>query len=75
MVKHDFLYARNNYVSVVNPFQIKSFANTLLKRHKTDKVDCKVIAHYAERFEPEPYIPRTPDIIELRQLYSQAPLK
>lgn len=65
----DFLYASDYHVSVVNPFQIKSFANTLLKRHKTDKVDCKIIACYAERFEPESYIPRNPHIIELRQLY------
>jgi transposase len=65
----DFLYAHDHRVSVVNPFQIKSFAHTLLKRHKTDKVDCKVIAYYAERFEPEPYVPLDPNIKELRQLY------
>jgi transposase len=65
----DFLYSHNYNISVVNPFQVKSFANTLLKRHKTDKVDCKVIAHYAERFDPALYIPRDPNIKELRQLY------
>ncbi|MFM7858116.1 MAG: IS110 family transposase [Flammeovirgaceae bacterium] len=65
----DFLYAHDHHVSVVNPFQIKSFAQTLLKRHKTDKVDCKVIAYYAGRFEPDPYVPLDPNIKELRQLY------
>ena len=65
----DFLYSRDYNVSVVNPFQIKSFAHTLLKRHKTDKIDCKVIAHYAERFDPAPYIPRDSNMKELRQLY------
>lgn len=33
-------------VSVVNPAQIKSYADSLLSRTKTDAVDAKVIAQY-----------------------------
>lgn len=49
----DYIYNNGFKVSVVNPFQIKSFARTLLKRHKTDEVDSKIIALYAYHFFEE----------------------
>ena len=42
------LYEKGMKVSVVNPLQIKRFAQTKLKRTKTDKVDAALIAEYGE---------------------------
>ena len=42
-------------VSVVNPFQIKSFANACLVRSKTDKIDARLIARFCAERHPEPW--------------------
>lgn len=39
-------------VVVVNPAQVRSFANALGKRAKTDPIDAAVIAHFAEATRP-----------------------
>lgn len=39
-------------VVVVNPAQVRAFANALGKRAKTDPIDAAVIAHFAEATEP-----------------------
>jgi len=39
-------------VVVVNPAQVRSFANALNKRAKTDPIDAAVIAHFAEATRP-----------------------
>lgn len=40
-------------VVVVNPAQVRAFANALGKRAKTDPIDAMVIAHFAEATEPD----------------------
>lgn len=40
-------------VVVVNPAQVRSFANALNKRAKTDPIDAAVIAHFAEATKPK----------------------
>ena len=40
-------------VVVVNPAQVRSFANALGKRAKTDPIDAAVIAHFVEATAPE----------------------
>lgn len=54
----------------VNPIEIKRSMG--LKRGKSDKADSKEIAHYAwlRRFELEPSIPPTANIIELQRMMS-----
>jgi transposase len=42
-------------VSVVNPFQIKSFANACLVRSKTDKIDARLIARFCAERHPDPW--------------------
>jgi len=42
-------------VSVINPFQIKSFAGACLTRSKTDKVDARLIARFCTERHPEPW--------------------
>jgi transposase len=39
---------------VVNPAQIRSFAKAIGQRAKTDPIDARVIAHFAEATQPEP---------------------
>lgn len=41
-------------VVVVNPAQVRAFAQALGKRAKTDPIDAAVIAHFAEATKPEP---------------------
>lgn len=57
-------------VSVVNPLQIKRFAQTKLSRTKTDKADAILIAEYGYRMKPKLY--RAPEefVQELKQLRS-----
>ncbi len=38
---------------VVNPAQVRAFANTLGKRAKTDPIDAAVIAHFVDAIAPE----------------------
>src|SRR6185312_12212551 len=39
---------------VVNPAQVRAFAQALGKRAKTDPIDAAVIAHFAEATKPAP---------------------
>lgn len=41
-------------LAVVNPAQVRHFAQAIGKRAKTDPVDAAVIAHFAESVKPEP---------------------
>jgi transposase len=41
-------------LAVVNPAQVRHYAQALGKRAKTDKVDAEVIARFAEATKPEP---------------------
>lgn len=47
-----YLYQQHYPVSVVNPAPVKSFAAALMKRHKTDKSDAQVLAHYRAHITP-----------------------
>jgi transposase len=51
----EFLANAGHTVSVVNPFQIKSFANACLVRSKTDKIDARLIARFCAERRPEPW--------------------
>lgn len=47
------LAGANLPVVMVNPAQVRSFANALGKRAKTDPIDAAVIAHFAEATKPQ----------------------
>ena len=66
----DYLFAQKHDVSIVNPACINAFAKSKLSRHKTDKVDSKIIAQYASNYKLKPYIPTEPVILKLRSLYN-----
>jgi len=57
-------------VSVVNPLQIKRFAQTKLSRTKTDKADAILIAEYGYRMKPKLYTAPEEFVMELKQLRS-----
>ncbi len=61
------LYEKGMKVSVVNPLQLKRFAQTKLKRTKTDLVDAVLIAEYGERMQPKLYEPPAPFMRQLQQ--------
>jgi transposase len=48
----EFLAARGFWVSVVNPAQIKAFAQSELSRAKTDPADAKLIARFTRERRP-----------------------
>jgi transposase len=49
----EYLANAGHSVSVVNPFQIKSFANSCLVRSKTDKIDARLIARFCAERHPD----------------------
>lgn len=63
-----FLHDAGHVVSVVNPFQIKSFGKSLLSRTKTDKADAKLIARFCEAVHPKEWQPDPPEIRNLKEL-------
>lgn len=65
----EYLYSKGYEVSIVNPFCIKSYSNSILARHKNDQVDAFVIAKYAQLHNVPLYKPKGPVIKELQYLY------
>ena len=65
----EYLYSEGYEVSIVNPFCIRSYSNSILARHKNDQVDAFVIAKYAKLHNVPLYKPKDPAIKELQYLY------
>jgi transposase len=55
-------------VSVVNPLQVKSFAQSMLARAKTDKADAEIIARFCRSQNPAIWVAPTPEERHLRGL-------
>lgn len=55
-------------LSVVNPRQIKAYADSSLRRSKTDRVDACIIARFAAAQRPRAWQPPTPAQRELQEL-------
>jgi transposase len=53
----EFLVQEQMRVSVVNPFKIKGFGNSELKRSKTDILDAELIARFCRAHEPAAWTP------------------
>lgn len=64
----EWLHAHGLAVSVVNPAQIKYFAQAQLTRIKTDKKDAKVMALFCQAMTPELWTPDPKEIKELKSL-------
>lgn len=64
-----FLHNGGAQVSVVNPACIKRFAQSELKRTKTDKVDAGIISRFCKVMEPGRWSPPPAEVSELQALY------
>jgi len=62
----EYLVEQGHQVSVVNPAQIKGFAQSQLKRNKTDKQDSQVIADFCAQTKPGLWQPPSPTQRQLR---------
>lgn len=63
-----FLHEKGYRVSVVNPVRIKGFAQSQMRRSKTDKLDAAVIAAFCRALQPDLWTPPEPAWYELRAL-------
>lgn len=62
------LHQRGYRVSVINPARIKAYAESQLRRNKTDRLDAALIADYCRSQLPPVWTPPTPELKELRAL-------
>jgi transposase len=63
-----YLYGRGYAVCVVNPLRVKRYAESQLRRNKTDKLDAQIIADFCRTQEAEPWTPPSAAWLELRAL-------
>jgi transposase len=61
-----YLYGAGYQVSVVNPAQIKGFAQSVLARNKTDRADSILIARFCQAINPKPWKPAPLHVQELQ---------
>ena len=59
---------KNTIVSIINPFQSKSFANSRLLRTKNDKVDATLLACYCAISRPRETVKTSDEVKTLRKL-------
>ena len=64
----EFLHQKGYPVSVVNPARIKAYAQSQLRRNKTDRLDADIIADFCRTQNPPLWTPPTPAEYELRAL-------
>lgn len=62
------LYEHQHPVSVVNPASIKKYAESRMRRNKTDQEDAKLIAHYCATQAPDLWQPVPAHIRELQEM-------
>jgi transposase len=63
-----YLHERGYRVSVVNAVRIKRYAESQLRRNKTDQLDAEIIADFCRTQEPPVWTPPDPAWVELRAL-------
>ncbi len=51
--------------SIVNPYQLKNYGNSLALRNKTDSMDARKHASFGYVRQPKPYKPRTNLFLQL----------
>lgn len=62
------MLAAGHVVSVVNPLRIQRYAESRLRRTKTDKADAILIAEFCDKERPGPWKPLPAEVEELREL-------
>jgi len=66
-----YLHQAGHIVSVVNPKRIRSYAQSQLRRNKTDALDAALIADFCATQHPPAWTPPTPEVRELQALLHQ----
>ena len=64
----EFLVELGHVVSLVNPLRIKGYAQSDLKRNKTDPADARMIASFCLAKDPKPWQPLSAEAKHLRSL-------
>jgi transposase len=64
----EFLYEEGHKVSVVNPLRIKKYAESDLKRNKTDRADARTIADFCRVKDPRAWHPLPAEMKRLQDL-------
>jgi transposase len=64
----EYLFGESLPISVVNPARIKYYANSKLRRNKTDKADAQLIAEYCLREKPALWTPPAASFRDLQAL-------
>lgn len=64
----DFLHTNKFAVSVVNPARIKGFAQSDMRRSKTDKIDSKIIARFCRTQTPPAWVLPPAEIKAIRDM-------
>lgn len=64
----EFLQEQSFIVSVINPYQSKSFAASLLLRTKNDKVDATLLSCYCAIHQPQEMVKVPEEVKKLRRL-------
>jgi transposase len=62
------LYEAGQVVSILNPAAIKAYAQSVLSRTKTDRVDASLIAGFCAERRPAAWHPPAPEVRELQAL-------
>jgi transposase len=63
-----YLYRANHIVSVVNPRRVRKYAESELRRNKTDKLDAGVNARFCRAQRPEAWAPLADEAARLQAL-------
>src|SRR5947207_573245 len=63
-----YLYEAGHVVSLVNPAAIKAYAQSVLSRTKSDRVDASLIARFCAERCPPAWTPLSPELRELQAL-------
>jgi transposase len=63
-----FLHERGYRVSIVNPLRIKGYAQSNLRRNKTDRLDARLIASFCQTQEPDEWLPPSAEVRHLQAL-------
>lgn len=63
-----FLHQQGHGVSVVNPVRTKRYAESQLKRAKTDRMDARLIAHFCWTQQPQLWHPPTKEQQQLQEM-------
>jgi len=63
-----FLHESGHLVSVVNPLRIKGYAQSNMRRNKTDRLDARLIASFCQTQKPDVWQPPSEEVKRLQSL-------